>query len=331
MELDKALQGIREPPGSLKERAVQRHLDEWASEDAPSFKVQYAKLLSDLIRRAPERDEIEIEGAVYEAGALVFGFAQACHVETYLTQPLVRPKEIWRHRQVSASVRDGYTSPEYSHGNLEDLAGVAESYIDSEFQSSTFEVLIVDAIIATEITSFAEEIKRSPSRFFKRASMFSLWFDSGEYGRYVMSKGDSGKLMWLTLKDRLRSAIGIIGFLYVLPLALAWLAAEYQYNELAAIIALFVVVVFISRCALRLLRVVKRLLSREADPLTKVSALVGKMTQAYDELRAGEASSPQRVRELLVRAADDGAVWPPVLFSILDRAIQRGQGNWRAA
>lgn len=327
MDLDYVIRGLREE-GSVRQRAIDEQVQYFAGDETDAYKAQYHDLLLDFIKHVPESDEYAVYSAVAKAGALVDGFAQACYVESYLTEPLPKAPEVWRHRDVAASIRNGYTSSEFSHGNLEELVGVAKSYLDSGFQSSLFEVLIVDAIVATEITSFAEELKRHPSRFLQRISLPSLWLASGETGRYIESKGNSEKLAWLTLRDRSKIALGVLFFVYVLPLFLAWFAAEHNYSELAATIVVVVATIFLWRCALWLWRTVRNAFSRE---LAKTSALIGKMTQAYDELSAGEAASPQRVRELLVRAADDGAVWPPVVFSILDRAIQRGRGSWSIA
>lgn len=63
-------------------------------------------------------------------------------------------------------------------------------------------------------------------------------------------------------------------------------------------------------------------------PLEKAFELHGKMVLAYNELKGGTSSSPQRVREVLAKVADEGAAWDPGVFSILDAAVARSRGNW---
>jgi hypothetical protein len=64
------------------------------------------------------------------------------------------------------------------------------------------------------------------------------------------------------------------------------------------------------------------------DRLVQAFELHGKMVRGYEELRGGASSSPGRIREVLAKLGDEGVVWEPEVYSILDAAIARSRGNW---
>jgi hypothetical protein len=97
----------------------------------------------------------------------------------------------------------------------------------------------------------------------------------------------------------------------------------------AAVFAAIAVAFYFIRGAWRFLR---RLFSTpEKNGLQRAIELFHRMVVSYDELKGGIATSPRRVREVLVKVADEGASWDPSVFSILDAAIVRSSGSWMIA
>lgn len=78
----------------------------------------------------------------------------------------------------------------------ESIAQVAMDYLRQELRCPKFEVLLVDALVASEVYAFGEELKRNPSRYSKRFSFDELARSTNEYRAYEEAKGNLDKLGW---------------------------------------------------------------------------------------------------------------------------------------
>jgi hypothetical protein len=195
-------------------------------------------------------------------------------------------------------------------------------------RSPTFEWALVDAMAAAEIYAFGEALKESPLSYSKWA-WTHFWRVDKQSEFYRQSKGKSSELTWLWYKHNLKIALAVNAVLFVGPLLVAWAALANNLERLGVTSLIFwaaVTGVRLIRWVLHRIRGIFR--DPGPPPLVKAAELLEKMLLAYHELRGGPSSSPKRVRELLERAADEGAVWPPAVFAVLDLAISRSKGGW---
>jgi hypothetical protein len=212
----------------------------------------------------------------------------------------------------------------------ESIAQVAMDYLRQELRCPKFEVLLVDALVASEVYAFGEELKRNPSRYSKRFSFDELARSTNEYRAYEEAKGNLDKLGWRLAEMGLKRALIRVGLLYGLPIALAIYATSMDWDGLATVAIGFVAVTVGHRVLSWLRRKVRGLLRLPAEgPLMKAFELHRKMVMAYDELKGGTSSSPSRVREVLAKLSDEGAAWDASVFALLDTAIARSPGTWR--
>ena len=236
---------------------------------------------------------------------------------------------IWRHRDLGQAFRDGFTSKEACPMDQASIGAVADEYLQQDMRSPKFEVLLLDALVAREVYAYGEELKQNPSRWVKRFSLNQIERVMGELKAYDEAKGNLDKLTWAWMKSNLKWALVRAAFLYGVPIGVAWIAAENNQGGVAFAAGAFVAVLVAYRLLSWVWRKLRSLFQMPAkEPIEKVFELHAKMVGAYNELKGGTSSSPQRVREVLAKVADEGAAWDPGVFSILDAAIARSRGNW---
>jgi len=211
----------------------------------------------------------------------------------------------------------------------ESMAALADEYLQQDLRSPKLEVLLVDALVAREVYAYGEELKQNPSRFMRNFSFGRLVRTMNEFEAYDEAKGNLDKLTWAWMKTSLKWALIRAALLYGVPIVVAWLAAERNYGGIAFAAGAFVAVLVAYGQLSWIWRKLCSLFQEPAkEPIEKAFELAGKMVLAYNGLQEGTSSSPQRVREVLARFADEGAAWDPRVFSILDAAIARSRGNW---
>jgi hypothetical protein len=201
--------------------------------------------------------------------------------------------------------------------------------LQQDLRSPKFEVLLVDAMVAGEVYTYGEELKECPSRWVKRFTLNSFVPTTEEYNAYAEAKGNLDKLTWSWLKIGLKRWLVRAVFIYILPIGFACLAVAMRWEGVAFALVAFVAVTLAYSLVSWLWQKLRSLFHMpKRDPFERAVALHVKMVRAYEELKGGAASSPQRVREVLAKVADEGAAWDPRVFSILDAAIARSRGNW---
>ncbi len=330
------------PPKEALAYLVDEHLQSMRIEQRERWEYQYVELLLDFLRDTGKADGVpwtkeRLQGAIEYASELIahpFGSLwSACqrndnHGDPPLDEP-ERYRLIWRHRDLRRALRDGFTSTEACPMDRDSVAGVADKYLQQDLRSPKFEALLVDALVAREVYAFGEELKQNPSRYMKRLSFNMLAVAMDETEAYDEAKGNFDKLAWAWMKRRLKWAIIRAALLYGVPIAVVWIAAVNNRGGVAFAAGAFVAVLVAYRLLSWVWRNLRRLFKEPAkEPLEEAFELHGKMVRAYNELKDGTSSSPQRVREVLTKIADEGAAWDPRVFSVLDAAIARSRGNW---
>jgi len=317
---------------------VDKHLQEIEIEPRERRKYQYVELLLDLLRDAGKtRDkpwtENCLQDAVRQAERLIDSFIWACQRNDERgKQPLGEPERfrvIWEHRDLGQAFKYGFTSKEACPMDRESMAALADEYLQQDLRSPKLEVLLVDALVAREVYAYGEELKQNPSRFMRNFSFGRLVRTMNEFEAYDEAKGNLDKLTWAWMKTSLKWALIRAALLYGVPIVVAWLAAERNYGGIAFAAGAFVAVLVAYRLLSWIWQKLRSLFQMPVkEPFEKAFELHGKMVLAYNELKGGTSSSPQRVREILAKVADEGAAWDPGVFSVLDAAIARSRGNW---
>jgi hypothetical protein len=332
-------EGLEElPPKEALAHLVDEYLESIGIDQKERRRSQYAELLLDLLRDVGKPDgvpwtERRLKDAIKHAGRLIERFRYASQRNDNRGDPPLDEPElyrtIWRHRDLGRAFRDGFESKEACPMDKEYICAVADEYPRQDLRSPNFEVLLLDALVAREVYAYGEELKQNPSRFMKRISFNLLAVSMNELEAYDEAKGNLDKLTWMWMKSRLKWALIRVAFLYGVPIGVAWLAAENKQDGLAFAAGAFVAVLVAFRLLSWMWGKLRSLFREPAkEPLVKAFEMHGKMVLAYDALKGGTSSSPQRVREVLAKVADEGAAWDPGVFSILDAAIARSRGNW---
>lgn len=332
-------EGFKElQPKEVLAHLVGEHLKSIGIDQKERRRSQYAELLLDLLRDVGKLDGIpwtedRLQDAVKRAGRLIERFRYASQRNDDRGEPLPDEPElyrtIWRHRDLGQVFRDGFASKEACPMDREGISAVADEYLRQELRSPKLEVLLLDALVAREVYAYGEELKQNPSRYVKRFTFDQIARTMGELEAYDDAKGDFDKLVWIWMKRNLKIALIRAAFLYGVPIGVAWIAAENNQGGVAFAAGAFVAVLVAYRLLSWVWRKLRSLFQMPAkEPLEKAFELHGKMVLAYNELKGGTSSSPQRAREVLAKVADEGAAWDPGVFSILDAAIARSRGNW---
>lgn len=329
----------RVTPREALTRLVGEHLRDLRIENKHRARYQYVELLDELLPDVERPDakpwtESRLRDAVERASELITSFQWGCSRNDRRGEPPPDPPEcyrvIWRHRDLARAFREGYASEEACPMDRESVAETAVEYLKQELRSPKFEVLLVDALVASEVYAFGEVLKENPSQYSRRFSFGQLARSMSEFQAYNEAKGDLDKLMWVWLKRSLKRAMIREALLFGIPIALAVYATTMNWEGLALAAMGFVAAAFGYRALSWLRRKARGLLRLPADePLLKAFELHHRMVNAYEELKGGASSSPSRVREVLAKLADEGAVWDASVFAILDTAVARSPGTWR--
>jgi len=308
------------------------HLRRLGIEPKECWKYQYSDLLTDLLREVVNGQGVVADpnDVVYRAGSLIDSFLWACRRNDTDEEP-GQPERygiIWRHRDLAKAFREGFTSKEACPMDKNQIVDVAEMYMKQNLRSPKLESLLVDALIAKEVYYFGEDLKQTPSKYLINF-LFRFLLISNEIEAYDKAKGNFDKLSIVWLKGGIKIFLLKFSLFYLAPVVIALLAAAVGVPAISVIAIMFVSVLAAYQLLSWVWRKLRSLFREpDKDPLTKAFELHAQMIRAYSELRGGPSSSPQRVREMLVSAADQGAMWEPVVFSILDAAIARSKGNW---
>jgi hypothetical protein len=293
------------------------------------YAIVMEELMTSVVRKTvgqPNWQEV-LRTRYDQFASMVEEFVHACD-SRFIYDLNAKPREtrsdpdlrvLWRHRDLNRAFDDGTESTESCHVDRDRLSNIALYYLRQDARSGEFERLLVDALAAIEIYQFGESIKVNPSLFDANISYHDYYEESRFY--YDV-KGNREKLYSLRAKTRLKRhkksveralmlvALTIAGIVLGALMGSAWLIVLCA--ALLALLVGFYVVLSISH---------------KQRPGDTYLQLFGKMVQAYSELQ-GPATSPTRCREVFSKVADEGAVWPPSVFAILDDAIHRSPGAW---
>lgn len=311
----------------MLDKLVSEHLEAVGLSDPFFAQSQYVRVFRELVSSQPHSNPQQLEYSGWLASDLLDAaryWPLSCAASpTEQDQLDYKSGVIWRHRDLKEAFQTGKTSRNACDVDVQEVVRVAERYVQQNLRSTTFEMLLVDALVAIETYQFGEEIKKNPLSF-TNPSIFSMFFAPDYWFMYSETKGNWAAITTRWLRNRIREALVKLGLFFVLPVTVAWVAFASNYQTIGAIaagLAMLSIAVSLTGTLLRLLG--RAFKTPQETPFEKALKLHAKMIDAYRELRAGAMASPRRIREQLAKAADAGAGWEPIVFTILDLAASR--------
>ena len=318
------------------------HLGELGIPCNKETQYQYVVILNELLRSATDNKNSRFssvgladEEAFYSAVSLLHDLVIACCKRKSDSFFHVIKQEqcncIWRHRDLEKAFAEGIDSIE-ACPPPDVFTVVTERYLGQGLHSATFEWLLVDAIVASEIYWLGEEIKRDPSEFAGGFSWSPFVRDMEDIADYNVSRGNSNKLFWVRLRRHFFENFLLSFSLFVVSLSAAIWADINELIELRnmAVLAAGLAAVFVLMCLARGLWMFFRALLgiKPEGEMKGALELRRKMLAAYRKLERGTATNPRRIRSVLAKIVRGGAGWNPNVFPLLDRAIQRSSSRW---
>jgi hypothetical protein len=201
---------------------------------------------------------------------------------------------------VSPKEWNGHKSP----ADLDDLDAAMAQYLDRPWmRHSTIDASAINALIFTELAAGTEEFKSGRS------------FGTINWS-YFLSGGNLIKQVGFALLGRL---IGFLMRWVMLPsISIAFLAYGYETAatvtiSIWALYLLYLLVTIPSRFRLRKAR--KKAAEKATETLTAIE-------KAWSAAR-GKTINPTQLRNLVLAAEERGAVFRPILHTLIDRAMQR--------
>jgi hypothetical protein len=332
-------------PSSLDARIAKLlayHLDEIGIPHHEQTQFQYVVILRELLGSAGDQKNSRFaniglaqEEAFYSAVSLLHDLVIACskrESDAFVhAVSLEQYKCVWQHRDLKKAFAEGVDSIE-ACPPPDVFTTVTERYLGQELHSATFEWVLVDAIIASEVYWLGEEIKRDPSEFTGDFSWNPFARDMGEIEDYNAARGNAEKLFWIRSRRHLFRNLAVCFSLFSVSLVAAILADINDLPQLRNVATLIVglaaalMLIFIARGLWTFIRAL--LGSKREGEMKGALQLWRKMLSVYHKLERGVATNPRRIRNALARIVRGGAGWNTNVFPLLDRGIQRSASRW---
>jgi hypothetical protein len=333
---------VRSPVSVRTSQLLADHLDELGITRLKQTQYQYVVILRELLGSGHDNKnsrfsclELADEEAFYSAVSLLHDLVIACSERKSDSFVHVVPpqqyKYIWRHRDLKKAFAEGIDSIE-ACPPPEVFTTVTKRYLNQELHSATFEWVLVDAIVASEIYWLGEEIKRDPSEFTGDFSWNPFARDMGEIEDYNAARGNAEKLFWIRSRRHLFRNLAVCFSLFSVSLVAAILADINDLPQLRNVATLIVglaaalMLIFIARGLWTFIRAL--LGSKREGEMKGALQLWRKMLSVYHKLERGVATNPRRIRNALARIVRGGAGWNTNVFPLLDRGIQRSASRW---
>jgi hypothetical protein len=219
-----------------------------------------------------------------------------------LTDHYERTWNLWHHRQIRF---DEIKKGEVPHIDRGYLTQAVAQYLDLPIRNRRMDRMLVDALVAAEVIAFADKMLNIPT--FLRDLSASPLVKSHPLWRFV--KGQFFSLLVVAAIP-----IGLlVGAVNVFDMRGEW--PLFVGLGFASLWALFFVIG---------LAALPGFWISDTKRKRKVSELLVVMGTVYTEIGIGTVVSARHIRERLDKNADQGAVWPSEVFSLLDDIIDRG-------
>jgi hypothetical protein len=183
------------------------------------------------------------------------------------------------------------------------IEDAATNYLDLPYRAPYLERTIVDILIALELYVYSKEMLEKPPVGFRWMTRSPL------QQKHVLRRYIGGLITGATFFLGLAYVFAEFGPRLIGNTAASWIAGALG------------VLWFIDLCWSTIMLPFAWRNQRKAKKQTR--HLMIAMAHSYGELHGDGQASTRRLREVAVRAADQGVVWPKPLFLILDDNIAR--------
>ena len=232
-------------------------------------------------------------------------------------------KTIWVRHDPMKSFNEGYTSKNHISFDKGGFNSVIADYLARPWlRIAVLDWILLDITITGELCAYGEALKRDwlpgPRGFL------------GMNNRYYKANGNLTELKkvdWKYTGERINvwfwSTIGV-------PVGIIWAAFHFGFEStgevlLGIFIAIWLVVLLVKvgRWIMRVLRPS----SGKVDPTVQAFELWDKMYEVW-KLLEGPVVNPARVREVMQKTTEVGAVWDTVSWSLIDKVILSDPAVW---
>ena len=226
---------------------------------------------------------------------------------------------LWNRHDPQQSFAAGFESEHYTAFNQDEFANIVAAYLKEPWlRHPVLDWIMLDMMVSRELSAFGEELKKQwlpgPRSFF------------GLHARYFDSKGNLEKMSmpaWKGIGTKLLIEIA-------LPIAAIYAAFHFGFESVGIVIGGLYAVLVAVWLAVRILRIIVRIgyaVTGKPHPRAKPFLLWQQMYEAWKALK-GPVINPALVREMMVKARDQGAVWDAPSWSVIDRVIQHDPAVW---
>lgn len=218
-----------------------------------------------------------------------------------LTGRYVRRWNLWHHLEIRF---DKIKKGEVPYIDRESLTAAVAQYLDLPIRNRRVDRILVDALVAAEVIAFSNQMLNV--RTFLRGFPTSPFANSHP--------------LWRFIKGQFSSLIVVAA----IPIGL--LIGAVNLFEIRSQWPLFVGLGSVGLWALFFLSGLIALPSfwiSDTKLRGKVGELINAMNTVYTEIGTGTVVSARHIRERLDKTTNQGAVWPPEVFALLDDIIDR--------
>jgi hypothetical protein len=227
---------------------------------------------------------------------------------------------VWKRRDPQRSFVEGFESENYTAFDPDDFHGTIAQYLKEPWlRHPVIDWIMLDMMVSRELSAFGEELKQ---KFLPgpRANFGSI------YTRYFEAKGNLEKLKkpdWNRIGAKFLLVIAV-------PIGAIYTAFHFGYQSVGLTISgLYagVIALWLAVKVLRFIVTVGYAVTGKTHPRAKPFVLWEQMYEVWKLLK-GPTVNPTLVREMMVKARDQGAVWDVPVWSIIDRVIQYDPAVW---
>ena len=232
-------------------------------------------------------------------------------------------ENLWTPKQLDLMFKFGHESMPGLKYCIDSIDIIARDYLTQDMRSGKLERMFLASLVASEAYTFGEEIKKAPCRFEGCVTYDNLTIEEKQY---LKAQGSWEDIKWARSKRRMLINALCFLFLIICPYIFSLWAEDNDYSSISSWIYYYLMIAGGILVYSNIMSSVSIALGHKTG-LQKALRLHKDMIAAYEELD-DEGGSPMRIRDVLSSLTDKGAVWKPVVFSLLDCATIRFKGSW---
>jgi hypothetical protein len=231
---------------------------------------------------------------------------------------------VWRRYDLVRAFQEGFESKEHPSIDLDSLIEVLAEYLARPWlRHPMLDWIFVEALLCCEISGFGEAVKRDllPGSRDLLGMNNTYWKAKGNLS-VISSENFKRNLKGLMIRAAVFAAVFV-----AVPVAAVVVLWDTGRREAAFFTGAAYLLIVLLRYAIKGLYWLFRKQPKETDSATRAFELWQAMAQVY-RITESPIINPTELREELHRTAEKGAVWPPALYSLVDRIISIDPAVW---